>query len=93
MYLGKIVEEALTDDLFANPLHPYTKALFSAVPDFTRHGLKDRIILKGEIPSPLSPPSGCVFHTRCPYATEKCRIETPLLKETVSNHKAACHLI
>jgi oligopeptide/dipeptide ABC transporter ATP-binding protein len=93
MYLGKIVEEALTDDLFHEPLHPYTKALFSAIPDFTRHRLKERIVLKGEIPSPLSPPSGCVFHTRCPYATERCREEVPVLREIQANHKVACHLI
>jgi oligopeptide/dipeptide ABC transporter ATP-binding protein len=93
MYLGKIVEEALTDDLFHEPLHPYTKALFSAIPDFTRHRLKERIVLKGEIPSPLSPPSGCVFHTRCPYATERCREEVPILREIQANHKVACHLI
>lgn len=93
MYLGKIVEEALTDDLFSEPLHPYTKALFSAVPDFTRSRLKERIVLKGEIPSPLSPPSGCMFHTRCPFATEQCRTEVPAFKEARANHKVACHLI
>lgn len=93
MYLGKIVEEALTDDLFHEPLHPYTKALFSAVPDFTRSRLKDRIILRGEIPSPLSPPSGCVFHTRCPYATDVCKAEVPALREVRPNQKVACHLV
>lgn len=92
MYLGTIVEEALTDDLFQEPLHPYTKALFSAVPDFTRNRLKERIILKGEIPSPVSPPSGCMFHTRCPFATERCKAEVPVLKEIRPNHKVACHL-
>lgn len=93
MYLGKIVEEALTDDLFREPLHPYTKALFSAAPDFSRSRLKERIILKGEIPSPLSPPSGCVFHTRCPFATEVCSKEVPALRETRDHHKVACHLV
>ncbi|WP_429374219.1 ABC transporter ATP-binding protein [Paenibacillus sp. DS2015] len=93
MYLGTIVEEALTDDLFNEPLHPYTKALFSAVPDFTRNRLKERIILKGEIPSPLSPPTGCVFHTRCPIAIEKCKVEVPTLREVQANHCVACHLI
>lgn len=93
MYLGTIVEEALTDDLFVEPLHPYTKALFSAVPDFTRKRLKDRSILKGEIPSPLSPPSGCVFHTRCPFATEQCKAEVPILKEVQDKHYVACHLL
>ncbi|RXZ82030.1 ATP-binding cassette domain-containing protein [Paenibacillaceae bacterium] len=93
MYLGKIVEEALTDALFQEPMHPYTKALFSAVPDFTRSKLKERIVLRGEIPSPLSPPSGCVFHTRCPFATEVCKKETPVLREVREHHKVACHLV
>jgi oligopeptide transport system ATP-binding protein len=91
MYLGKIVEEALTDDLFKGPRHPYTKALFSAVPDFTRSRLQERIILKGEIPSPLSPPAGCVFHTRCPFATEICKSAVPELKEIEPRHRVACH--
>ncbi|RUS46804.1 dipeptide ABC transporter ATP-binding protein [Cohnella sp. AR92] len=91
MYLGRIVEEAPTDALFANPRHPYTKALFSAVPSLSKQGLKERIVLKGEIPSPLSPPSGCVFHTRCPLATERCRSEAPTLSESHSGHKTACH--
>ncbi|ASA26575.1 ABC transporter ATP-binding protein [Paenibacillus donghaensis] len=93
MYLGKIVEEALTDDLFSEPLHPYTQALFSAVPNFTRNRLKERIILKGEIPSPLSPPTGCVFHTRCPMAIERCKVEVPAFREVQANHCVACHLI
>jgi len=93
MYLGKIVEEAATDQLFSNPMHPYTKSLFSAVPDFSNTRLKERIVLKGEIPSPLSPPSGCVFHTRCPYATERCKAEVPSMTEVNANHKVACHLI
>ncbi|MEX2460751.1 MAG: dipeptide ABC transporter ATP-binding protein [Paenibacillaceae bacterium] len=93
MYLGTIVEEALTDDLFIEPLHPYTKALFSAAPDFNRKRLKERIILKGEIPSPLSPPTGCVFHTRCPFTTEQCTDEVPALKEVQVKHYVACHLI
>lgn len=88
MYLGTIVEEALTDDLFTETLHPYTMALFSAVPSGKK---KQRIILKGEIPSPLNPPSGCVFHTRCPFATERCRQEVPELREIRSQHKVACH--
>lgn len=93
MYLGGIVEEALTDDLFREPLHPYTKALFSAVPDLDRSGRRERAVLKGEIPSPLSPPSGCVFHTRCPLATERCKREVPRLREIQPGHKAACHLV
>ncbi len=91
MYLGTIVEEALTDDLFRAPGHPYTKALLSAVPDYTRSRLKERIILKGEIPSPLSPPQGCVFHTRCPLATDKCRAESPAVREVRADHRVACH--
>ncbi|MEK4229715.1 ABC transporter ATP-binding protein [Solibacillus sp. FSL H8-0538] len=90
MYLGTIVEEALTDDLFAEPLHPYTKALFSAVPNA---GLGERIVLKGEIPSPLNPPTGCVFHTRCPFATEQCKTDIPELREIKPQQKVACHLV
>ncbi|MER1985278.1 MAG: dipeptide ABC transporter ATP-binding protein [Solibacillus sp.] len=89
MYLGGIVEEAKTDDLFAEPKHPYTRALFSAVPN-TNAG---RIVLKGEIPSPLNPPSGCVFHTRCPFATDRCKEEVPALQEVAPEHKVACHLV
>jgi len=92
MYLGKIVEKASTDELFAQPLHPYTQALLSAVPIPNPNFKKKRIILKGDIPSPLNPPSGCVFHTRCPHATERCRMEIPELKEQASNHLVACHL-
>jgi oligopeptide transport system ATP-binding protein len=93
MYLGTIVEEAVTDDLFANPQHPYTKALFSAVPDITKNRLKERIVLQGEIPSPLSLPTGCVFHTRCPIATEMCKKVKPVLEQTQAHHKVACHLV
>jgi len=92
MYLGRIVEEAPTEALFDRPLHPYTRALFSAVPDFARKTLKKRVILQGEIPSPLSPPSGCVFHTRCPHATENCRSEVPELRELGEGRRVACHL-
>jgi oligopeptide/dipeptide ABC transporter ATP-binding protein len=92
MYLGRIVEEAPTEALFDRPLHPYTRALFSAVPDFARKTLKKRVILQGEIPSPLSPPSGCVFHTRCPHATETCRSEVPELRELGEGRRVACHL-
>lgn len=90
MYLGRIVEEAPTDDLFAEPLHPYTKALFSAVPDGKK---RERIVLKGEIPSPLQPPSGCVFHTRCPFAVDRCRSEAPEYREVRTEHRVACHLV
>ncbi|MEO3944669.1 oligopeptide/dipeptide ABC transporter ATP-binding protein [Gorillibacterium sp. CAU 1737] len=93
MYLGRIVEEASTDELFQHQRHPYTRALFSAVPDAAHSGRRDRIVLRGEVPSPVSPPSGCAFHTRCPLATERCKQEVPVLREIASGHKAACLLI
>jgi oligopeptide/dipeptide ABC transporter ATP-binding protein len=92
MYLGQMVEEAPTDELFANPLHPYTQALLSAVPIPNPMVKKERIKLKGEVPSPLNLPSGCVFHTRCPYATEKCKQVIPAKKKVAANHAVACHL-
>lgn len=92
MYLGEIVEEAYTDDLFANPLHPYTEALLSAVPQTNPEIQKERIILEGDVPSPANPPSGCVFHTRCPYAMEICKQRVPVKQEISSGHSVACHL-
>lgn len=92
MYLGQLVEEALTDELYANPLHPYTQALLSAVPVPNPAVKRERITLRGEVPSPLNPPSGCVFHTRCPYATEICKQEVPVKKMVAANHAVACHL-
>lgn len=91
MYLGTIVETAEKKELYGNPLHPYTKTLLSAVPipDPTRE--KNRILLKGDLPSPVNPPSGCLFHTRCPYATEKCRTERPPVLEPKTGHKVKCH--
>jgi len=92
MYLGKIVEKAKTKDLFDKPLQPYTKALFSAAlpshPDI-KH---DEIILVGEVPSPINPPSGCRFHPRCPFAMPKCSEEIPQLREVGPNHVVSCHL-
>lgn len=92
MYLGNMVEITTTDELFTNPLHPYTKALLSAIPIPDRSIKKERIIIKGDIPSPISPPTGCVFHTRCPYAIEECQSVKPELKEKNTGHQVACHL-
>jgi peptide/nickel transport system ATP-binding protein/oligopeptide transport system ATP-binding protein len=92
MYLGKIVEEAPTDSLFKEQLHPYTQALFSAVPLPDPKQKKERIILKGDLPSPLNPPSGCVFHTRCPFAMDICSQAEPEKKEMGNDHFVACHL-
>lgn len=91
MYLGKLVELAPTAEMFAEPLHPYTKALMSAVPQPDPDAPRDRIVLTGDVPSPANPPSGCAFHTRCPVATERCRAEVPELK-TYGNRQVACHL-
>lgn len=90
MYLGHLMEEADTEELFKNPLHPYARALLSAVPNPDPHRKKERIVLKGELPSPMNPPSGCVFHTRCPYACEECSIKAPKLFEAGSGHRVAC---
>ena len=92
MYLGKIVEVAPRRSLFAAPKHPYTEALLSAVPVPMPGAARERIILKGDVPSPINPPSGCRFHTRCPYVFDRCRTEEPLLKITEPAHTAACHL-
>jgi oligopeptide transport system ATP-binding protein len=90
MYVGWIVEIAETDELFDNPIHPYTRALISANPVPDPDARIDRIILKGEVPSPINPPSGCRFHPRCPYAKEKCKKEIPSLRELTPNHYVAC---
>src|SRR6476619_2821553 len=92
MYLGKIVEVAPKRGLFAAPKHPYTEALLSAVPVPMPGAARTRILLKGDVPSPINPPKGCRFHTRCPYAFERCRAEEPALRPTVGGHLAACHL-
>ena len=92
MYLGHIVEEAPTDDLFGMTLHPYAQALLSAVPSTNPHARKKRIVLEGDVPSPINPPTGCVFHTRCPYATQKCQTEIPVRREINQGHFVCCHL-
>lgn len=91
MYLGKLVEVASTKDIYDNPLHPYTKALFSAIPIPDPENEKNVVPLEGDVPSPLNPPSGCRFHTRCPYAMDICAVEEPAMR-IVDNHKVACHL-
>ena len=92
MYLGTLVEVADKESLFANPTHPYTQALLSAVPKPDPTVRRDRIILSGDIPSPIDPPSGCRFHTRCQFAEARCRAEVPKLRTVGGDHSVACHL-
>lgn len=95
MYLGVMVELAGRDDLYENPLHPYTKALLSAVPvpDPKKERDRKRVILSGDVPSPINPPSGCRFHPRCPIAVERCKAEVPEWREIRPKHHVACHLV
>ncbi len=92
MYLGKIVEIAEREEIYRNPRHPYTRALFSAVPSIGAEKKTERIRLTGEMPSPLSPPSGCRFHPRCPYAIEICKNVEPTLESGTTDHAVACHV-
>jgi peptide/nickel transport system ATP-binding protein len=94
MYLGRVVEVAPTEELFARPRHPYTEALLSAVPAVhpSRRGGRDRIVLEGDLPDPSNPPSGCSFHTRCPYAAPRCATESPPAVEVSAGRTVACHL-
>ncbi len=91
MYLGKIVEMAESEELLHHPLHPYTEALVSAIPPADPDIQTNRIILEGDVPSPINPPSGCVFHPRCQYAQPQCATEVPELREVTPNHFASCH--
>ncbi|MDE7021139.1 MAG: ABC transporter ATP-binding protein, partial [Lachnospiraceae bacterium] len=95
MYLGRMVELADSYELITRPLHPYTKSLISAIPIADPKAAKEsqRIVLEGDVPSPLNPPSGCRFRTRCPYADEKCAAEVPAWRELEKGHFAACHHI
>lgn len=93
MYLGKIVEITGKYDLYDNPLHPYTRSLLSAIPLPEPGKKKERIILEGDVPSPVDPPAGCHFHPRCPMAKDICREKTPVLKEYTPGHFASCHLL
>lgn len=92
MYLGNIMEMADTDTLYKNPLHPYTHALFSAIPKISKERIDDKEVLGGDVPSPANPPKGCCFSTRCPHATERCKEEKPKLRELEAGHFVACHL-
>ena len=92
MYLGKIVELAEAKSLIREPQHPYTQALISAVPEVDPDAKRQRIVLPGDVPSPIHPPAGCPFHPRCPVAVERCRTEPPPLREIAPGHFAACHL-
>tara|TARA_B100000749_G_C18415923_1_gene461306 strand:+ start:329 stop:1306 length:978 start_codon:yes stop_codon:yes gene_type:complete len=92
MYLGQVVEYSDTEELYQNPLHPYTKALFSAALPSHPDMVREEIVLTGEVPSPINPPSGCRFHPRCPFAMDKCSEEVPVEKEVAPGHLVSCHL-
>jgi len=92
MYLGKIAELAEAKALIRSPKHPYTRALLSAVPVIDPASKQQRIVLPGDVPSPIHPPPGCPFHPRCPVAEPRCRVELPPLRELTPGHQVACHL-
>ena len=92
MYLGKLVEVGKTRDIFNGAKHPYTQALLSAIPVPDPDAKRKRIVLDGEIPNPINPPSGCRFHTRCPYRERICEIEEPVMIDIGDGHRVACHL-
>lgn len=91
MYLGRVAEYGPAEEIFQNPQHPYTRALLASTPHLKEQNRQERIILSGELPSPLAPPPGCVFHTRCPYANERCRTEIPQLVTRDAERQVACH--
>lgn len=93
MYLGKLVEYGPADEVFSNPAHPYTKALFKAIPDINAEGVDSIVTLEGNVPSPINPPSGCRFHTRCPVAIDVCKTQEPKLIDLCPGHNAACILL
>ena len=93
MYLGRLIEKAPAEELFENPTHPYTQALLSAIPVPQLHNRRERILLKGEITSPINPPKACRFAQRCPYATDRCRQEEPALTEIKPGHFVSCFLV
>jgi oligopeptide/dipeptide ABC transporter ATP-binding protein len=92
MYLGRIVEHTDKKTLFTRPLHPYTESLLAAVPVPDPRVKRQKRLLQGDVPSPINPPSGCHFHTRCPYAIDRCKVETPALREARPGQWVACHL-
>jgi oligopeptide/dipeptide ABC transporter ATP-binding protein len=93
MYLGKMVEAGPSDEVFSLPLHPYTRALLDSVPEVDAYRRRARTVLPGSVPSPLNPPPGCRFHTRCPLAESVCREQEPPLREVQPGHWVACHLV
>ncbi|KIL37933.1 hypothetical protein SD70_29770 [Gordoniibacillus kamchatkensis] len=93
MYLGKIVEIADRDKLYRNPSHPYTRTLLSAIPNPDPELKRERIVLEGDVPNPANPPSGCPFHTRCPYRMDRCSAQAPYLKQMGEGHSVSCHLV